>query len=145
MYILFILFDRKVFDMFYVCFIYAIWQKKIRHVLCTFYLCYLAEKFSTILCTNCVCYVAEKMHDEFICVWYISDNRTYIRVTVAGQRGPNDEWLLDDGTELTYFNWYPGQSNNNNNNHDCLELKEHDQFWDCPCVLNFPAVFICEI
>lgn len=141
-YVVWMLSRRKVFDMFSVHFTNAIFQKSCLDVLCTFYLCYLTETFSKCFY---LCYVAGKMHDEFICVWYISDNRTYIRVPVAGQRGANDGWLLDDGTELTYFNWYPGQPNNKNNNQDCLELKEHDQLWDCPCVLNFPAVFICEI
>ena len=73
---------------------------------------------------------------------YLTANRPYIRVIVAGNRTGVYEWTLDDGSKLTYFNWYPGQPNTENE--PCLEMFRNEQLFDHSCEFSRPATFVCE-
>jgi len=64
-------------------------------------------------------------------------------VAVAGYRTSVNNWTLDDGTMLTYFNWYPGEPSSTFAK--CLELVYQVFLYDCACILNHPAEYICEI
>ncbi|XP_071172021.1 uncharacterized protein [Mytilus edulis] len=86
---------------------------------------------------------------------YLTDflaDRPHNRVCIAGRKQPNGSWELDDGTAMSYFNWYPGQPEGPT--HKCIVMKDlsHGNKWaDRQCLLSidpsrntYNCSFVCE-
>lgn len=73
------------------------------------------------------------------------------RFCIAGERNPPspDNWVFDDGTSLTYFNWYTDQPNSAYQK--CISVKATrlmgDAWFDCACVFTSTTscMYVCDI
>ncbi|CAG2191753.1 unnamed protein product [Mytilus edulis] len=71
--------------------------------------------------------------------------RPHIRVCIAGEEQPDGSWELEDGTSMSYFNWYPGQPESGNQG--CIVIKATslgDMWMDASCAYSRSCVFVCE-
>ncbi|VDI24984.1 Hypothetical predicted protein, partial [Mytilus galloprovincialis] len=69
--------------------------------------------------------------------------RPYSRICIAGEEKVYNTWTLDDGTPLTYFNWYYNEPDHLDQK--CLEIYINDEWFDIECINNDPCVYVCEI
>ncbi|CAC5415386.1 unnamed protein product [Mytilus coruscus] len=87
---------------------------------------------------------SQEMQDYF--TDFLAD-RPHIRICIAGKEQPDGSWELDDGTTLSYFNWYPGQPEGAY--HPCIIIKATslgDMWMDHPCLSSssHSCSFVCE-
>ncbi|VDI42493.1 Hypothetical predicted protein [Mytilus galloprovincialis] len=63
---------------------------------------------------------------------HIMDGRPYAPVYIDGEKQPDNTWRQEDGSLLTYFNWYPNEPNGDGN---CIQLCTGDMWCDVRCDL----------
>ncbi|CAC5424006.1 unnamed protein product [Mytilus coruscus] len=73
------------------------------------------------------------------------DVRPHIRVCIAGEEQQDGSWALEDGTTMSYFNWYPGQPESGNQG--CIVIKDTslgDMWMDASCAYSKSCSFVCK-
>ncbi|CAG2209991.1 CD206 [Mytilus edulis] len=86
------------------------------------------------------------INDEWFDIQCINNDpseRPYSRICIAGEEKVYNIWTLDDGTPLTYFNWYYIEPDHLDQK--CLEIYINDEWFDIECINNDPCVYVCEI
>ena len=76
-------------------------------------------------------------------LYFISAGRPIPRVCIDGNKQPGNNWLLEDGSPLTYFNWTPGDPDGGSNQL-CLIIYSGDQWLDTKCSYDQTCIFVCE-
>lgn len=70
-----------------------------------------------------------------------------IRICIAGKEQPDGSWKLENGTAMSYFNWYPGQPGSATE--PCIIIKATtlgDMLMDRSCSASslYGCSFVCE-
>lgn len=67
--------------------------------------------------------------------------RPYGPVLIDGEKQQHNEWRQEDGSLLTYFNWYPNEPSGDGN---CIQLCTGDKWCDVRCDLIQRVRYCCE-
>ncbi|CAG2199195.1 unnamed protein product [Mytilus edulis] len=87
---------------------------------------------------------SQEMQDYF--TNFLAD-RPHDRICIAGNEQPDGSWKLEDGTAMSYFNWYPGQPESATQR--CIVIKATslgDMWMDRNCITSslYSCSFVCE-
>jgi hypothetical protein len=58
-------------------------------------------------------------------LYFISAGRPIPRVCIDGNKQPSNNWLLEDGSPLTYFNWTPGDPDGDHVEQETFVIPDH--------------------
>ncbi|XP_071138848.1 pulmonary surfactant-associated protein A-like [Mytilus edulis] len=72
---------------------------------------------------------------------HVMVGRPHDPVLIDGEKQPDDTWRQEDGSLLTYSNWYPNEPNGDGN---CIQLCTGDKWCDVRCRFVQDVLYMCE-